>query len=66
MKFCPLHDRVVIKRIEAEAKTAGGIMQRITSIADPKAIEVEVTDLIDSRFVKKLDENGFIEAAYAA
>ena len=25
MKFRPLHDRVVVKRIEAEEKTAGGI-----------------------------------------
>ncbi|MGA8413184.1 MAG: co-chaperone GroES, partial [Xanthobacteraceae bacterium] len=24
MKFRPLHDRVVIERIDAEAKTAGG------------------------------------------
>jgi chaperonin GroES len=26
MKFRPLHDRVVVKRIDAEAKTAGGII----------------------------------------
>jgi co-chaperonin GroES (HSP10) len=26
MKFRPLHDRVVIKRIEAEEKTTGGII----------------------------------------
>ena len=26
MKFRPLHDRVVIKRIEAEGKTSGGII----------------------------------------
>jgi chaperonin GroES len=26
MKFRPLHDRIVIKRIEAEAKSAGGII----------------------------------------
>ena len=26
MKFRPLHDRVVVKRIEAEEKTAGGII----------------------------------------
>lgn len=25
-KFRPLHDRVVVKRIDAEAKTAGGII----------------------------------------
>jgi chaperonin GroES len=26
MKFRPLHDRVVVQRIDAEAKTAGGII----------------------------------------
>ncbi len=26
MKFRPLHDRVAVKRIDAEAKTAGGII----------------------------------------
>src|ERR1700751_3611361 len=26
MKFRPLHDRVVVKRIEAEGKTTGGIL----------------------------------------
>ena len=26
MKFQPLHDRVVIERVDAEAKTAGGII----------------------------------------
>jgi len=26
MKFRPLHDRVVLKRIDAEDKTAGGII----------------------------------------
>jgi hypothetical protein len=26
MKFRPLHDRVVVRRIEAEEKTAGGII----------------------------------------
>jgi len=28
MKFRPLHDRVVIRRVDAEAKTAGGISWR--------------------------------------
>ena len=27
MKFRPLHDRVVVKRIEAEEKSAGGIIR---------------------------------------
>ena len=26
MKFRPLHDRVVVKRVDAEAKTSGGII----------------------------------------
>ena len=26
MRFCPLHDRVVVERIDPEAKTAGGII----------------------------------------
>ena len=26
MKFRPLHDRVVVQRVESEAKTAGGII----------------------------------------
>ena len=28
MKFRPLHDRVVVKRIDAEEKSAGGIIIR--------------------------------------
>jgi len=31
MKFLPLHDRVVVKRIEAEIKSAGGIIIPDTS-----------------------------------
>jgi len=41
-------------------------MQRIMRTADPKAAEVDVAALIDDRFVKKLDESGFIAATYAA
>ena len=26
LKFCPLHDRVVVRRVEADTKTAGGII----------------------------------------
>jgi len=29
MKFKPLHDRVVVKRIESDQKTAGGIIFQI-------------------------------------
>jgi len=40
MKFRPLHDRVVIKRIEAEAKTAGGIIVPDTAKEKPQQGEV--------------------------
>ena len=40
MKFRPLHDRVVVKRIDAEEKTAGGII--IPDSAKEKPMEGEV------------------------
>ena len=40
MKFRPLHDRVVVRRIEAEEKTAGGII--IPDTAKEKPMEGEV------------------------
>ena len=40
MKFRPLHDRVVIRRLEQEAKTAGGII--IPDTAKEKPMEGEV------------------------
>ncbi|WFU42606.1 co-chaperone GroES [Bradyrhizobium sp. CB82] len=40
MKFRPLHDRVVVKRIDAEEKTAGGIIIPDTSKEKPSQGEV--------------------------
>jgi chaperonin GroES len=40
MKFRPLHDRIVIKRIEAEAKTASGIIIPDTVQEKPQQGEV--------------------------
>ncbi|NBB82721.1 MAG: co-chaperone GroES [Alphaproteobacteria bacterium] len=40
MKFRPLHDRVMLKRIEQEEKTAGGII--IPDTAKEKPMEGEV------------------------
>src|SRR5438445_13879753 len=40
MKFRPLHDRVVVKRIDAEAKTAGGIIIPDTAKEKPQEGEV--------------------------
>ena len=40
MKFRPLHDRVVVKRIDAEEKTAGGIIIPDTAKEKPQEGEV--------------------------
>jgi len=40
MKFRPLHDRVVVRRIEEDTKTAGGII--IPDTAKEKPIQGEV------------------------
>jgi len=43
MSFRPLHDRVLVRRIEAEAKTAGGII--IPDSAKEKPQEGEVVSI---------------------
>src|SRR5437762_13638305 len=40
MKFRPLHDRVVVKRIDAEAKSAGGIIIPDTAQEKPSQGEI--------------------------
>ena len=40
MKFRPLHDRVVVKRIDAEEKSAGGIIIPDTAQEKPQQGEV--------------------------
>jgi chaperonin GroES len=40
IKFRPLHDRIVIKRIEAEAKSVGGIIIPDTAKEKPQQGEV--------------------------
>jgi chaperonin GroES len=40
MRFRPLHDRVVVRRIEAEEKTAGGIIIPDTAKEKPQQGEV--------------------------
>jgi chaperonin GroES len=43
MKFRPLHDRVVVKRVDQEEKTAGGII--IPDTAKEKPMEGEVVSV---------------------
>ena len=40
MKFRPLHDRVLVRRVEAEEKTAGGIIIPDTAKEKPQEGEV--------------------------
>ena len=40
MKFRPLHDRVLVKRVEEEAKTAGGIIIPDTAKEKPQEGEI--------------------------
>ena len=40
MKFRPLHDRVVVKRLDAEAKSAGGIIIPDTAQEKPSQGEI--------------------------
>jgi chaperonin GroES len=58
MKFRPLHDRVVVKRIDAEEKTAGGII--IPDTAKEKPVEGKVLAVGNGRVledggIRKLD-----------
>ena len=40
MKFRPLHDRVVVRRVESETKTSGGIIIPETAAEKPQQGEV--------------------------
>ena len=58
MKFRPLHDRIVVTRIDAEEKTAGGII--IPDTAKEKPIEGEVMavgsgKILEDGTVRKID-----------
>lgn len=40
-------------------------VQRLMKLRNPAVEKVKVEDLVDSRFMKKLDESGFIDGVYA-
>ena len=54
MKFRPLHDRVVVKRIDAEEKTKGGII--IPDTAKEKPLEGKIIAVGNGRTL----ENGTV------
>jgi ABC-type nitrate/sulfonate/bicarbonate transport system substrate-binding protein len=39
-------------------------VQRLTKAQNPRIADVNVEDLVDSRFIRKLDESGFIDRLY--
>jgi chaperonin GroES len=43
LKFCPLHDRVVVRRVEADTKSVGGII--IPDSAQEKPAEGEIVSV---------------------
>ncbi|MCK5777654.1 MAG: co-chaperone GroES [Rhodospirillales bacterium] len=58
MKFRPLHDRVLVRRVESEQKTAGGIIIPETAQEKPmegKVIAVGSGHKADDGKVTKLD-----------
>ncbi|WNJ99825.1 co-chaperone GroES [Thalassospiraceae bacterium LMO-JJ14] len=58
MKFRPLHDRVLVRRVESEQKTAGGIIIPDTAQEKPmegKVIAVGTGHKADDGKVTKLD-----------
>lgn len=56
MKLRPLHDRVIIKRIEVEAKSSGGIV--LTGSAAEKSTRGEVVAVGNGRIL----DNGEVRA----
>ncbi len=62
MKIRPLHDRVLVKRLEAETKSAGGIVIPDTATEKPvrgEVIAVGKGKLLESGEVRPLDiKNG--------
>ena len=55
-----------LKRKPYASLTALKKMQRIIAIHDARVLKLKIEDLIEDRFVRKLDENGTIDHLYAA
>jgi chaperonin GroES len=58
MKIRPLHDRVVVKRVEEETKTAGGIVLPGSAAEKPsegEVLAVGTGKLLDNGQVRALD-----------
>ena len=40
-------------------------VQRLTKLQNPRIADLNVEDLVDNRFIRRLDESGFIDRLYA-
>jgi hypothetical protein len=40
-------------------------VQRLTKLQNPRIADLNVEELVDSRFIRRLDESGFIDRLYA-
>jgi hypothetical protein len=40
-------------------------VQRLMALRSPKVGELKIDTVIDNRIIRRLDENGFIDKAYA-
>ena len=54
MKFRPLHDRVVVRRIEADTKTAGGIIIPDTAKEKPQKGTVVAIESVREQWITKV------------
>ncbi len=39
-------------------------MQRLLKMQNPRIAEVNIDDIVDNRFIRKLDESGFFDRIY--
>ena len=64
MAFRPLHDRVLIRRVESEEKTVGGII--IPDTAKEKPMEGEVMSPVRARAVRTASFNRWMSRRVTA
>jgi len=62
--YADLH-RAVDRKPYASADGMRNV-QRLMALRNPKIAEVKIDNVIDNRIIKKLDDSGFIDKAYAA
>ncbi len=58
MKFTPLHDRVLVRRIEGDEKTSGGLIIPETAKEKPQEGEVVSVGAGAKDEVRRADRNG--------